>query len=166
MSIRPFRPEDLPVIMDIGNRAWRPIRKMSRAALGDAIADVLNPYGDDVGKGLEIRRQAGEHPENIFICEENGRIAGFITFQMSPDGIGEILNNAVDPDCGLKGLGQQMYRAVLDHFRMHGMKVARVVTGLDDAHAPARRAYERAGFQKNLRHVSYYMKLEPSVRKE
>ena len=52
-----------------------------------------------------------------------------------------------------------MYAAVLDHFRSQGMLYAKVVTGMDYAHEPARRAYERAGF--NIRHedVTYYMKL-------
>ncbi|MBT4097360.1 MAG: GNAT family N-acetyltransferase, partial [Gemmatimonadetes bacterium] len=34
-----------------------------------------------------------------------------------------------------------------------------VGTGLDDAHAPARRAYERAGFDIAQQDVTYYKKL-------
>jgi ribosomal protein S18 acetylase RimI-like enzyme len=65
----------------------------------------------------------------------------------------------VDPDCGLKGIGQQMYGAVFDYFRAHGMTYAQVQTGLDDAHARARRAYERAGFDIAHQDVTYYRKL-------
>ena len=163
MSIRSFVPADLPVIVDIGNRAWREIKKMTRDALGDRIADRLNPEGDSVKKGREIESFAASMPENIFICEEEGRIVGFITFLLSPEGVGVIGNNAVDPECGLKGIGQQMYRAVLEHFRKNGMKTASVTTGLDHAHAPARRAYERAGFNRKLESVTYYLDLdEPS----
>ena len=159
MSIRAFVPTDLPVIVDIGNRAWCEIKKMTRDALGDKLADRFNPEGDNVTKGREIEHFAAETPENIFICEENGRIVGFITFVMS-GGVGIIGNNAVDPECGLKGIGQQMYRAVLEHFRKCGLKSARVTTGLDYAHAPARRAYERAGFARKLESVTYYLDLE------
>ena len=73
--------------------------------------------------------------------------------------IGIISNNAVDPCCGVKGVGQEMYRAVLEYFRKAGMLLAQVTTGLDEAHAPARRAYERAGFGLHTESVTYTMKL-------
>jgi ribosomal protein S18 acetylase RimI-like enzyme len=120
MSIRAFAPADLPVIVDIGNRAWKEIKKMTRDSLGDRLADRFNPEGDSVTKGREIESFAASTPENIFICEEDNRIVGFITFVLAPGGIGVIGNNAVDPECGLKGIGQQMYRAVLEHFRKNG----------------------------------------------
>ena len=96
----------------------------------------------------------------VYICEEDGRIVGFVTFTLNFDQkIGDIGNNAVEPDWRLQGIGQQMYQAVLEYFRAHNMVYAKVHTGLDYAHAPARRAYERSGF--NIRHedVVYYMKL-------
>ena len=40
------------------------------------------------------------------------------------------------------------------------IKVAKVTTGLDWAHAPARRAYERAGFKRHLDSTTYYLDLE------
>ena len=40
-----------------------------------------------------------------------------------------------------------------------GALAVRVTTGADDAHAPARRAYEKAGFEKSLSSVTYYKKL-------
>ena len=39
------------------------------------------------------------------------------------------------------------------------MAYAKVHTGLDDAHARARRAYERAGFDISHQEVNYYLKL-------
>ncbi|NMA41797.1 MAG: GNAT family N-acetyltransferase [Oligosphaeraceae bacterium] len=158
--IRPYQKSDLAIVMDIANRAWSSIRKMSRQELGDKIADLMNPYGDDKSKGEQIRRQAEEAPEQFWICEEQGKIVGFITFAVNKSAqYGEILNNAADPDCGLKGIGQQMYKAVLEHFCAEGLKYAKVHTGLDWAHAPARRAYERAGFDRKLEHVTYYKEL-------
>ena len=35
MNMREYRPEDLEIVMDIANQAWKPIRQMSREALGD-----------------------------------------------------------------------------------------------------------------------------------
>jgi len=111
-------------------------------------------------KGNQIRSHCQRHPEWTFVAEEQGRIVGFVTFRLDRDSqIGVIGNNAVDPDCGLKGIGQQMYAAVLDHFRQQGMKAAKVGTGLDWAHAPARRAYERAGFDRKHENVTYWQTL-------
>ena len=154
--IRSYQSADLPVIMDIANRAWRGIYRMFREAYGEALFGVIVPDVETV-KGEQIRTHCAAHPDQILICEESGAIVGFVTFHLDAErGIGTIGNNAVDPACGLKGIGQQMYAAVFARFRAEGMRFAKVTTGLDEAHAPARRAYERAGF--NLRHedVTYY----------
>ena len=157
--IRKYEPGDLTEIMDIANRAWRKIYKMFREAYGDELFQLIVP-DETTSKGEQIKAHCSRRPEWVLICEEEGCIAGFVTFALDTDRkIGAIGNNARDPDCDLKGIGQQMYKAVLEYFREHGMVYAKVHTGLDYAHAPARRAYERAGF--NIRHedVDYYMKL-------
>lgn len=157
--IRPFRPGDLPVVTDIANRAWRGIYEMFRGRYGDELFRLVVP-DDTTRKGRQIRRACEAHPERVLVCERNGRIVGFVTFRLDADGmIGEIGNNARDPDCRLKGVGQEMYAAVLERFRREGMLYAKVSTGLDDAHAPARRAYERAGFDIRHEDVTYYRKL-------
>jgi len=145
--------------VDIGNRAWRGIYRMFRKTYGDELFEILVPDEATV-KGEQIRSHCARHPEWVYVCEEEERVVGFTTFRLDRERqIGEIGNNAVDPECGLKGIGQQMYRAVLQHFREQGMRYARVHTGLDEAHAPARRAYERAGFDIRHEDVDYFMKL-------
>lgn len=160
MSVRKFKDEDLETVIALANTAWKPINRYSREALGDKIADLLRPAGDDVSKGITVRAQIAEHPENFFVCEEGGKVVGFIGCSLDFESkIGTIGHNAADKTCGIKGIGQQLYKAVLDYFRANGMKAAKVFTGLDEAHAPARRAYQRAGFNKSLEHVTYYMEL-------
>ena len=158
--IRAYRPEDLPVLMDIGNRAWRKIYDMFEATYGSELFSILVPDRTKV-KGEQVHRHCLQHPDWVYVCEEDdGRTVGFATFLLDPErGIGEIGNNAVDPECGLKGRGQQMYRAILDRFRAEGMKYAKVTTGMDPAHGPARRAYERAGFDIHHENVTYYKKI-------
>lgn len=155
--IRNYKPSDLDSIIRIGNAAWNNIYKIQRSELGDEIFKVVNP-NPDTRKGLEIIEQAKTHPEWIMICEEQGQIVGFLTYRFDGE-IAEICNNAVDPECNLKGIGQQMYRAALDNFKNLGLKVVKVTTGLDEGHAPARRAYERAGFSIKRESVVYFMKL-------
>lgn len=159
MHMREYRSEDLEAVMSIANAGWKEIRKMSRQEWGDKIADLINPAGDDVSKGLQVKEQIESGIYHIAVCEHEGEIVGFITTHT--DGIfGEICNNAAKAGTGLKGIGQTMYKYALDRFRSEGVKVAQVTTGLDYAHAPARKAYERAGFSRHLDSVTYYMDLD------
>ena len=159
MNMREYRNEDLAKVMEIADTAWEPICRMSRNTLGDAIANVLKPEGDAKFKGLQVKAQIESGQYKISICENDGVPVGFITYSIQGV-VGEIFNNAALKSSGLKGIGQTMYRFVLDQFREAGVKVVRVTTGLDPAHAPARRAYERAGFKKHLDSATYYMELE------
>jgi hypothetical protein len=52
-----------------------------------------------------------------------------------------------------------MYRHVLEHFRSQGLRFACLNTGLDPAHAPARRAYEAVGFDRQVPVVEYWQDL-------
>jgi len=157
--IRPYRSGDLAMVVDIANRAWQPIYDMFLETYGERLFSAVTP-DRMTSKGAQVEAGCQSHPDCVFVYEEGGRVVGFVTFRLNErDGIGEIGNNAVDPDCGLKGIGQQLYRATLDHFRERGMAFAKVGTGLDWAHAPARRAYERAGFDISHRNVTYWQEL-------
>jgi ribosomal protein S18 acetylase RimI-like enzyme len=132
---------------------------MFRRTYGDDLIAIVRP-NPDTRKGEEVKAFCARTPECCLICEERGRIVGFVTFRLDRERrIGQIGDNAVDPDCGLKGKGQEMYRAVLDRFRQEGMLYARVSTGMDEAHARARRAYERVGFNIHHEVITYYMEL-------
>lgn len=159
MNMREYRPEDLEKVMEIANTAWQPIRKMSREALGDTISDILNPLGDAVSKGFQVKEQISSGKYGIAVCEHENEIVGFITWT-TYGCMGEICNNGALTSSGLKGIGQTMYKYVLEEFKKAQIKVVKVTTGLDWAHAPARRAYERAGFRKHLDSTTYFMELE------
>lgn len=157
--IRPYTEADFQEIVRIANAAWADIFKGYRKQLGDELYDALfdNKF---FTKEYQLRQKANAAPDQILICERNGKIVGFLTYFLDNDRkTGIITNNAADKASGEKGIGQEMYKAVLERFRAAGMQTATVNTGLDDGHAPARRAYERAGFKARLESVSYYMKL-------
>lgn len=58
-----------------------------------------------------------------------------------------------------RGIATQLYQHVFARLKEMGMKVVRVTTGGDPSHAPARRAYEKAGFSLRVPHVEYYKEL-------
>ncbi len=157
--MRPYEPRDRAWIMETADKAWRPINESYRKAYGDELFAVLVPH-PDTRKGVELRGFCDAHPDFVYLCEEDGKRVGFLTIDFDLERrIGIIGNNAVDPGCGLKGIGQQMYRFALERFRAEGMSWANVDTGLDEGHAPARRAYERAGFDISISSIRYYRKL-------
>jgi GNAT superfamily N-acetyltransferase len=70
--------------------------------------------------------------------------------------IGEIGLNAVHPAHAGQGIGTEMYDYALARMKEAGMTVATVGTGGDPSHAPARRAYEKAGFGPAIPSVYMY----------
>ena len=158
--LRPLRPEDAGAVAEIANLAWQPIYASHRKIFGEELYGILFPE-DSERKGNEMRRACGHHPDNIWICEKDGRVAGFITWYIDQEKkIGTIGNNGLHPDFKGQRLGTFMYRRVLEHFRNQGMRYAKVHTGLDEGHAAARRAYERVGFDIRHEMIEYYMRLE------
>ncbi|HOJ21305.1 MAG TPA: GNAT family N-acetyltransferase [Armatimonadota bacterium] len=156
---RPVRPEDVERIAQIAVRAWQPIYAYYREALGEELFARLHT-GWEERKADQVRQAARARPDCVYVTEIDGAIAGFITFMVNPEtGVGEIGNNAVDPECQTSGIGTAQHREALRIMRERGMHTARVTTGLDPAHAPARRSYEKAGFDHSTSSITYYMDL-------
>lgn len=61
--------------------------------------------------------------------------------------MGEIHLVAVDSDFQGQGIGTALIRCALDWLKVAGMTIAMVETGGDRGHAPARRTYEKVGFE-------------------
>ncbi len=160
MIIRDIRPEDVDAVVEIALAAWEPIYAYRRRLMGDGIFSALTPdwrahKAREVRWGCQPRQDAG-----VFVAEEEGRVIAFITFHIDDAShTGEIGNNAVRPDCQGRGIAGRMYAYVLDKMRERGMRYAKVTTGGDPAHAPARRAYEKAGFQIQIPSVTFYREL-------
>lgn len=63
------------------------------------------------------------------------------------------------PEFSGEGIGTKLYEFANDTMKAAGMIVATVATGGDNSHAPARRAYEKAGFNVQIPSVWYYRTL-------
>lgn len=158
-TIRPYKPEDVDSVAAIADLAWRGIHDSYRNIFGPELHDTIFPDAD-MRKGKEMRRFCQERPASVWVCQVGEQVVGFISFVLERDkGIGTISNNGLLPEYVGRGLGRLMYEAVLGHFREAGMRHAHVQTGLDEGHAPARRAYKRLGFDIAHEMVNYYMKL-------
>ena len=159
-TIRPAQPDDLPRMQQIAVHAWQPIYQGFRERMGEDLFSRVyaEPWADC--KAREIADHFQQRPEWCLVAELAGQVVGFLTFVLDADsGVAEIGNNAVDPDWQGQGVGSALYHHVLALFRETGMVWAKVHTGLDEAHQPARTAYQRIGFELMMPHGEYYRKL-------
>ena len=102
-----------------------------------------------------------ESPRQLIVAEWNGAVVGYATYIVDPGTrIGQVLDNAVDPACGGKGIGSTMHREILRRMREDGMELAKVGTGLDENQAAARRLYEKHGFKEMYREVICVRRLD------
>ncbi len=98
--------------------------------------------------------------ENVVIAEVDGTAVGFATLHVNAKTrIGTVGNNAVLPEHRGRGIGGQLDARVLELIADAGMEFAQVSTGLEDCYAPARRMYERQGFEPLNRSIVYMMRL-------
>jgi len=159
IEVRPAQKEDAESACRIAVEAWKPIYENYRKLLGDELFEMLHrDWRED--KVDEIRNHYRKYPDWMLVSEKDGEIAGFITYLLDTKReIGVISNNAVRPEYQRRGIGTLQYQKVLGIFKRNNMRFARVTTGLDESHAPARAAYEKVGFKKAITEVTYYMKV-------
>ena len=155
--IRPFREADWPAVKEICELIW---------GIGlDCVREER--YGFEVGgkpwqdRLVEsLRESMGARPQDWFVTELDGHVIGFCALSTDTStGIGQVCRNGIHPDYAGKGHGSRQLRFVWDEFRRRGMRIAEVHTGLNDGHAPARKMYERAGFERLFESRLYTLKL-------
>ena len=158
--IRAYAPADLPTLHVIRAAAFAPVFASFRAIVGPEIAALgLTTAEQEQAELLDaIARPDSGHA--IAVVEIEGALAGFVSWKPNiAPGIGEITLNAVHPDHGGNGIGTALYDHALAALKAAGMQLATVGTGGDPSHAPARRAYEKAGFNVHLPSIYMYRKL-------
>ena len=157
IKIIPAEKIHLEQVAKIAIDAWTPIREEFRKLLGDEIYNSQFTNWREA-KVASVSKQllSGKG----YVAVTDNKVLGFISYMIHEDtNTGEILANAVSVDARGMGIGSRMYDFVIGKMKSEGACFVTVHTGLDDAHAPARRAYERAGFELSLPSVQYYKKL-------
>lgn len=152
--IRPSTAADAAAVAEIAREAWRPIFEGYREQMGEHIFDLFYPEDPLEKKQREVAEAAkGTH---CFVAEYEGKVVGFATY-MIDGAVGTLANNAVAlRGHGIAGL---LHTRIFEEMKAMGCKAVTVRTGLDAAHAPARRAYEKDGFTNSLPSIQYYKML-------
>ena len=158
--LRAATPDDLPRLDEVRQAAFAPVFASFRSILGEEIYHLAQARDDAAQGELLASLLAPESRWEVYVAELSGVTVGFVSVQFNPETqVGEIGLNAVHPDHAGNGIGTAMYDLAIARMKQMGMRVATVSTGGDASHAPARRAYEKAGFAVHIPSAWFCRKL-------
>ena len=157
VTIRPFRPEDLPRLQEITAHTFGPV------SIDRNMEQRLGPFGRgdwSTRKVAAIADDCAAQPDGVFVAEtEAGRVVGYVTTRLnSVSRIGWIPNLAVDPAHQGRGVGRSLLLHALDYFRRSGMEVAKIETL--DQNPIGQALYPSLGFKEVARQIHYAMRLD------
>jgi GNAT superfamily N-acetyltransferase len=158
--IRTANAGDATRLEEVRRVAFAPVFASFRSILGEDIYNLAQAREDEAQAGYLASLFTAGSDWEVYAAERAGIVVGFVSVRLNLDtAIGEIGLNAVHPDWAGEGIGTEMYRFAIGRMREAGMRVATVSTGGDPSHAPARRAYEKAGFNLGIPSIWLCQKL-------
>jgi ribosomal protein S18 acetylase RimI-like enzyme len=154
-----FRPRYLDAIVALSLRAWAPVFPEIEKSLDPQVYQASYPDGWRISQKNAVESVCTGGEARVWVALDAAVVVGFVALSFQPGGeLGEIYMIAVDPDHQRRGVGAALTQFAVQQLRAAKVSIAMVETGSDPGHAPARRAYEKAGF--SLMPVSrYFMKL-------
>lgn len=156
MEIRPFQPGDLGEVQRIT------VESFEGVSIDRNIEQQFGLVGGRDWRERKARDVASDcdiQPDGVFVAEDDGRIAGYITCRLDRfTGIGRIPNLAVDETARGQGLGSRLIRHALDWMREQGMEVAKIETLVQNERG--QQLYPRFGFHEVARQIHYAMRFE------
>jgi GNAT superfamily N-acetyltransferase len=160
LHFRHARLEDAAHLQTVRRAAFAPVFASFRSILGDEIYDLAQRREDEAQEGLLTSLMAANGGWLLYVAQAGDEVVGFVALHLNRETlVGEIGLNAVDPTQAGKGIGTAMYEFAVTRMKEAGMKVATVATGGDPSHTPARRAYQKAGFDVEIPSVWMCRKL-------
>jgi len=160
LHFRHARSEDAARLQAIRRAAFAPVFASFRSILGDEIYELAQRRDDEAQEGLLASLMAADSGWTLYVAQSGDEVVGFVAVRLDPETqVGEVGLNAVDPAQAGRGIGTAMYEFAVETMKEAGMKVATVGTGGDASHAPARRAYQKAGFDVAIPSVWMFRKL-------
>ena len=162
--LRRAKDADLPRLDEITIVCYTPIHESFVAIVGEQCYEAIT--GSRVEdwesrKTNRIRKTYAEHPDCVWVLQEDEVVFGFVTFALLPDEKRVwIEDNGLTPERRGEGWSTFMLRQLLQYAREQGIRFASVEVDLDDAHIPARHAYQAVGFDRHHLIGIYHQNLE------
>lgn len=157
--IRPFHPDDLPRLKEITVEAFDGV------SIDQSIQDefgLIHGHNWQWRKGRHIEDDARRDPDGIFVLEQNGEIAGYISTRQDEEaGMGFIPNMALAPPYRGKGWGRKLLQHALQHLRESGLSHVRIETLQQNAVGD--HLYRALGFREVARQIHFCAEVEEAL---
>jgi ribosomal protein S18 acetylase RimI-like enzyme len=162
VPIRPLAGSDVDDVVALSLRAWEPVFASMRAAMGEAVFRHVYPDWSAM-QAAAVAGVLRDGATHSWVADDGGRPVGFVAVVHHDEDHGEPNSSeiemiAVDPDHQRRGIADDLLAHAVEQARAHGSVLAVIGTGGDPGHAPARAAYEKAGFRP-FPQVRYYRML-------
>ncbi|MDY7104075.1 MAG: GNAT family N-acetyltransferase [Actinomycetota bacterium] len=146
VDVRVFGADDTEAVVALSLEAWAPVFASLREALGPRLFELMHTdWRADQRKAVE--EVLADDEVRTWVAVIDDRPVGFTSVKLDDDSrMGELYMIAVDPSAQNRGIGTMLTRWSEARMAEAGMTLAMIDTGGDPGHAPARRAYEKAGF--------------------
>jgi ribosomal protein S18 acetylase RimI-like enzyme len=158
MNIEPYDSSHADAVARLSLRAWSPVFDSLKVALAQSVWEQFYPDGWRASQEKSVRDTCANADMKTWVAVEAGNVAGFVVIRFHEGKLGEIYMIAVDPDYQRRGIALALTEFAEQQMKDAGMEIAMVETGGDPGHAPARAAYEKAGF-RGLPLARYFKKL-------
>lgn len=147
LHIRPVCDHDIDDLIRLSLLAWPPVFSSFKQILGPNIYTLIWPdWRTSQKEAVEAVCKDGENTL-VRVAELDGKVVGFLAYKLdTEDQVGEVQLLAVHPEHQNRGIGTELNKFALEEMKEGGMKMAKVETGGDPSHAPARRSYQKAGY--------------------
>ncbi len=158
-QIRLLETNEIEEVVQLSLLAWASVFASFEQVLGPTIyAKVYPDWKKSQREGVAAVCRDVEN-YTTWVAELDQTVVGFIAYELNfKERVGEVYLLAVHPDYQNQGIGTELNNFALGKMKERGVQLAVVGTGGDPGHAPARRAYEKAGYTP-LPLVRYYKDL-------
>ena len=147
--IVPYAPHHLDAVLDITRAAWSPVFPLLREDIPDHVYRSFYPDGWLKRQLADVTATCLDDVTDMRVAMAGDLLSGFMGLRAhEEDAMGEIYIIAVHPDHQQLGVGTALLSFAFDWMRQRGLAMAMVETSDDRGHAPARKAYESAGFER------------------
>jgi ribosomal protein S18 acetylase RimI-like enzyme len=147
LHIRPVSEDDVDDLVRLSLLAFIPIFRSFEQILGPNIYKLIWPDWETGQKEAVETVCRNDEKTTVWVAELDGIVVGFVAYELYiKEKVGKVQLLAVHPDYQNRSIGTQLNNFALEKMKESGMKMARVETGGDPSHAPARRSYEKAGY--------------------
>lgn len=149
LQIVPYDPTYLEDVVELSMLAWEPVFPAMKNEIPDYVYTAFYPDGWKKRQTADISDVCRDDETNVWLALSETTVSGFIGARVhEEDSMGEIYVIAVHPAFQRQGICAALMSFAFDWFRERGLAMVMVETGGDEGHAPARAAYEKAGFER------------------